>query len=761
MKTYAPVVSFLLLLLALYTAFSLNMPSYPAGKQHPEDAFSVDRALEHVEAIAREPHAVGFPAHARVRDYLLGELEQLGLDPSIQEGHTAGDWGNYSWAENILARIKGSGQGKALLLLSHYDSNPHSSYGASDAGSGVATLLEGLRAFLATNKTPENDIILLFSDAEELGLNGADLFVNAHPWAADVGLVLNFEARGSGGPSYMLIETNRGNSRLVEEFMAANPQYPVANSLAYSIYKMLPNDTDLTVFREDRDIEGFNFAFIDDHFDYHTALDNYKRLDRNTLAHQGSYLMPLLRHFSRADLGSLKSLNDAIYFNVPFFGLIAYPYDWIWPMFAMALLGFLLLLGYGLHKKKLNRTSLGLGMIPMLLVLLINGGIGYVGWSLLKGMYPQYRDILHGFPYNGHAYIAAFSCVSIAVCFWVYNRFRKLPPAALLPGPIVVWLAICGGTGIYLPGASFLLLPGFGLLAGFLVVLNQKDPPLYVLAFLSVPALWILGPFIQMFPVGLGLGMLISTTLLSTLLFLLLLPIFGSYKAKATLAALSFLLFSGFMVNAHLTSGFNKDRPAPSSLLYLLDADTRQAQWVTYDQQLSAWTSGFIKANQKSPDALGKQTISSKYGTGFTFAAEAPVKEIKPPTIEVTLDTLIEGERVLSLRIVPERPVNRLEVYTNETPIRKAAVNGLDLSAFYLARRKSARLFTHYISKNEETRLQLTLSADSPLELTIYEASNDLLSHPQFSIPPRPEDEIPKPFVLNDAILITKTLRFE
>src|SRR5690606_39231039 len=114
--------------------------------------------------------------------------------------------------------------------------------------SGVATILEGVRAFLESGERPKNDIIILFSDAEELGLNGADLFVREHPWAKEVGLVLNFEARGSGGPSYMLIETNRGNAKLIEGFSRAGVQYPVANSLVYSVYKMLPNDTDLTVF---------------------------------------------------------------------------------------------------------------------------------------------------------------------------------------------------------------------------------------------------------------------------------------------------------------------------------------------------------------------------------------------------------------------------------------------------------------------------------------------------------------------------------
>lgn len=135
--------------------------------------------------------------------------------------------------------------------MAHYDSAPHSfSHGASDDASGVATIIESVRAFLHNKSAHKNDIIILFSDAEEVGLNGAALFVTQHQWAKNIGLVLNFEARGSSGPSYMLMETNQGNAKMADAFKAANATYPVSNSLMYSVYKMLPNDTDLTVFRE-------------------------------------------------------------------------------------------------------------------------------------------------------------------------------------------------------------------------------------------------------------------------------------------------------------------------------------------------------------------------------------------------------------------------------------------------------------------------------------------------------------------------------
>lgn len=760
MKRSSSIFTLLLIVLAIYWSFRSLMPTYESDASAEKTSFSTDRALEHVKQIAQEPHGVGFPAHQKVRKYIVLELEKMGLETSIQEGYTAGDWGNLSKAINILARIKGSETGKALLLLSHYDSSTHSSFGASDAGSGVATILEGIRAFLANNPNPKNDIIILISDAEELGLNGADLFVKDHPWKKDVGLVLNFEARGSGGPSYMLIETNRGNANLIKEFTKANPDYPVANSLAYSIYKMLPNDTDLTVFREDGDIEGFNFAFIDDHFDYHTAQDTHERLDKKTMAHQGSYLMPLLNHFSQSDLTNVKSLNDSIYFNVPFFKLVSYPFEWIWPMFGLAVLCFVLLLIYGFRRKTLNPTEVGKGFLPMLLALAINGVVGYFSWSVLKWMYPAYKDMLHGFTYNGHTYIFAFVLFSIAVCFWVYNRFKKVETTNLLVAPILLWLIICGLASHFLSGASFFIIPVFAVLAAFMVVLNQKMPNPYLLTFLGLPALFIYAPFIKMFPVGLGLKMMVAATLFVTLTFLLLLPVFGFYRKKKRLAYLSLILFFGCMISAHFNSGFDKDNAKPTSLLYVLDADSNKAQWATYENTLSDWTTQYLGVDKKTPEKLIEKTISSKYSSGFTYFAEAPTKEIAPMQVEKTRDTVIGNSRFLDICITPKRNVNRLEVFTNTT-IESATVNTIPLSEYYLENRWLGKLVTHYISNNDYTDLQLSIPKDSVLELTIYEASNDLLSNPQFTIPARPEDNIPMPFVLNEAILVTKTVRFE
>ena len=262
------------------------MPQSYDTTEAPLSEFSTQRAFAKVKSMSAKPHFVGSKNHEAVAQYLISELKSLGLNPSIQEGFTLSDGGTLVKSKNIIAKIKSTSTAlgetngsKALLLLSHYDSAPHSySHGASDDASGVATILESVRAFLNNKTKHKNDIIILFTDAEELGLNGAALFVTEHKLAKEVGLVLNLEARGSSGPGYMLMETNEGNAKMVDAFSNGNVRYPVSNSLMYSIYKMLPNDTDLTVFREQGKIQGFNFAFIDGHYNYHTAQDDAQHL---------------------------------------------------------------------------------------------------------------------------------------------------------------------------------------------------------------------------------------------------------------------------------------------------------------------------------------------------------------------------------------------------------------------------------------------------------------------------------------------------
>ena len=71
-------------------------------------------------------------------------------------------------------------------------------------------------------------------------------------------------------------------------------------------------------------------------------------------------------------------------------------------------------------------------------------------------IYPQYQDLLNGFTYNGHDYIAAFVLLSLAVCFVFYRFFAPNKISANdFVAPLLVWLLLNFGIVFGLKGAGF------------------------------------------------------------------------------------------------------------------------------------------------------------------------------------------------------------------------------------------------------------------------------------------------------------------
>lgn len=759
MKRTYPVLSFILLVGLIYYSFFNLMPRKAAPSNTPETEFSAERALIPLQEISKAPHYIGSAENIRVREYLIQQLKDLGLTPETQEGYILNPkWDGMDKPVNIIARIKGSDSSNALLVFTHYDSALVPSFGASDAGSGVVTILESIRAYMASGKTPKNDVVILFTDGEEVGLDGAKLFVRDHPWAKNVSLALNFEARGSGGPSNMIVETNQGNQKLIEGFIEANPEYPVASSLMYSIYKMLPNDTDSTVLREEGDIDGLFFAFIDDHFDYHTANDNFDRLDRNTLQHQGSYLLPLMHYFGDADLSQLKTDVDYVYVNFPLIGMIAYPFSWTLPMVLIAALLLVLLIAYGLKRGRLSWHEIGRGFIPFILSLLLAGAFGYYGWKLLLKIYPQYLEIQHGFTYNGHVYIAFFVAITVALLFGLYRKHaRRIHPANLVIAPLFFWILINFGLALYLKGGAFFIIPIYFGLLSLWVLIRQKFPNLLLMVLLAAPALFIFTPLVQFFPVGLGLKMLVASCLFTVLIFGLLLPILGFYRIQKFLAYLMLVVAAGFFISAHFSSDFAEGRQKPNSLIYYTDTDTQTSYWLTYDSLLDDWTRGFIGEEGQYAKGLVLPAAKSKYNSGYTYASEAPYKTIPRFQAFKNKDTLIANNREVSFTIVPQRDVDVLRVYADTSLyFDQIHLNGIvvkpDSTGRIYANRKDPGLFSFYVAPEDTLQIAYVAPKELDIAFDVVEFSFDLLSHPEFTIPERPKNMMTKPFVFTDAV---------
>lgn len=736
------------------------MPASNEDQVVPADEFAVDRAMTPLLEMTKHPHFVGSENHAEVRKFLISELNKLGLEPHIQEGFNYNSQSKIlTKPQNIIARIPGSEPGKAVLLLSHYDSAAVASFGAADDASGIVTILESVRAFLSSRKPPKNDIIILFSDSEELSLDGAQLFVEEHPWIKDVSLVINFEARGTKGPSNMILETNQGNAGLIKAFAAANPDYPVASSLMYSVYKLLPNDTDSTIFRELADIDSFFFAFIDGHYNYHTANDTYYNLDRNSLAHQGSYLLPLLHYFADADLTELKSEKDHVYFNFPIFKVIHYSFSWIFPSVIVALILFIILIFYGTNKHLIKRRSVWAGFIPLFGSLITSVLIGFLGWKAILTGYPHYLEIQQGFTYNGHWYIALFVSLSLFISFIFYSRFtKKHSITSLYVAPLFLWILINFLIAIYLKGAAFFIIPVFFGLFSFFYILKRKQANVLLTTLFSIPAIFIFVPLIQFFPVGLGLKMLLISSGFTVLLFVLMLPVFGSYRNKKILALLSLTAGIFFFIKAHSQHQFSDIHPKPNSLIYYQQSDKNEAFWTTYDLKTDEWTKQYLGDNPESASALIGRASYSKYGRNYTYAVSTESRNIQKAEILVERDTIYDNQREIQFTIIPKRRVNKIELFAPDKPSFEVLIfNDQEViiteETTYRGTDNPA-LVNYFMSENDSLQVKMKVRPTDSVNFRILEYSFDLMDNPNFEITHRPKAMIPKPFVLTDAVVV-------
>ena len=291
----------------LLAAYGTSRP-VALGPDAPAIQFSAARADAVLGRLLgdQHPRPAGSAEDAATRERIVKELAALDVPGRTVTQMSCVNEGRYAvlacgTVTNIVAQVS-EGPGKQVVLMAHADSVA-AGPGAGDDASGVATILETIRALKARGGAG-HPIRALFTGGEEAGLLGAAAYLRDPDNRASAGAVINMEARGNRGPSY-LFQTGPGDARLVDLYAHAVTHY-AASSLYAEIYKILPNDTDMTPFLG-AGITGTNFAFIGNGGQYHTSLDRRENIDQRTLQQHGENALGMAEALRHADLASLKS----------------------------------------------------------------------------------------------------------------------------------------------------------------------------------------------------------------------------------------------------------------------------------------------------------------------------------------------------------------------------------------------------------------------------------------------------------------------
>ncbi len=767
-RTSAALVLLIVIAGAAWLAVALLRTPAPLDASARPGEFSAGRALEHVRAIAGAPRPMGSARHEEARAYVIARLRELGLDPEVQVATGRSPSGaTLGRVQNVVARLPGAAGDRrgAVLLAAHYDSVP-SGPGASDDGAGVAVLLETLRALQAGSPL-ERDVIALFSDGEERGLLGAEAFTHSHPWADDVGVVLNFEARGNRGPAQMF-ETGPGNRWLIDRFAAAAP-YPAAASYSYEVYRRLPNDTDFTVFRK-RGVGGLNFAFIHGAVAYHTAMDSVGHLDPGSLQQLGSNGLAMTRVFGEArELGpgagrrAGRGAGDAVYFNPLGWTFVWYPGSWVLPLLVVLELAGIALLAWALARRRLGTGALALGFLVHVVLVVALFLVGRIAGSFLFRFPYDFRIWGDESSLAWTLFGLVLVATGLEIALLRLSR-RKLSGEGLAAGGLLLWLLATAAVSLAAPGASYLFmvplpfqLAALGALLARRRALTAEaatEAPagavaVVLLAVAGLVAALIWAPTLALVGVGLGFGSAAILTALVALVFALLAPQVegvSGLRPRWLVAGAAIALGVVLVLAVRLAAGFGPQSPRPDGLMYTLDSDRGEARWASVLAP-DPWTRKVL------PDKPTRMSLEPFLGVDRQGASgPAHVLALEPARVE-RLDGS-GGSGTWRFRIVPPAGTTLVRLLFPAGAVRTVALDGREA-----AEPGAGPLAVSYVAPPSEGVEVAVEPADSgPLSLAVVSEHDGLPSAEDGGPGPRPPGMMRAGFLFDaDCTLVRKS----
>jgi hypothetical protein len=466
-----------IVLMAVVVALWSLAPPAVVAADAPGSQFSAKRAMEHVAIIAAEPHPMGSPANGRVREYIGEQLAALGVEVEFQSGTTRNAFGSGELISivNVIGRIPGTESTGAIVLMAHHDTVP-ATPGANDNSAAVAALLEAARA-LTSGPELRNDVVLLFTDAEEpRGRAGAREFLNGAV-GRDVRFVVNFEAAGESGPA-LLAESNGGDWVIAE--LDAAVTHPAAFSFLSGLVELIGEvGTDFDPFRE-AGYPGLHFAYLRGAPIYHTAADSIVRLGESSLQHHGSHALGIAGHFGDLDLRQTRNESQIVYSMVgPL--LVKHPAGWTVAVALVAL---------ALASLRLERRRLVAGGRAVLagIASLI---IGTAAWLSIAALRPTLGVV------ESYVYLAVLLIGTNLLARWAAGSRDRSDVAT---GVVAVWAALALVASIAAPGLS-MMLAWPALAAGGALLWRPSRPALQSARFglVALPTLVLVLPAIDVF----------------------------------------------------------------------------------------------------------------------------------------------------------------------------------------------------------------------------------------------------------------------
>ncbi|MEO7822686.1 MAG: M28 family peptidase, partial [Gemmatimonadaceae bacterium] len=559
-------------------------------------------------------------------------------------------------------------------------------------------------------------VVALFTDGEESGLLGAAAFVREHPWAKDVAVVLNFEARGTGGRSFMF-ETGPGNLDIARALRGTRDA--TAGSVFATLYRSLPNDTDLSELAV-LGLPALNFAFVDGVERYHTSQDDVAHLNTGSLQHHGSQMLAMARTLASGPLTRDRT-GDGVFFDLPVVGLVVYPLGLELPLALLALGVVGTLIGR-------DRRGVAIGALAAVVAVALSAGIGVLGSKVLRG--PAVWSGLYA------AGMVSLALSVTALCHAVGRRGSTA--RGLHVGALIVWLVLALGVAILAPGVAYLFTWPLLFAAGAALLARGREAAEWAT---SVVTLFILAGFIYGVSVLLlgvtGTGA-IALCVVASLIALLLAPQLELVAGNARWSAAPWLAGAGVACVglAALTVRPSADHPLRSALVYAQNADSSDAWLGTLGGPTNEWTRDAIGevTSGSYPEWTTRLSASSSRFTGRRVH-QIP---LDAPNATLIGDTLIDGARRVALHVRAPTGTTGLVMRVRGTRVLASSIDGRSVDTTRYRHRARDWVIQYWAVPDSGAMIGLSIPAGSQLDFELAARRPGIPPVPGLSILPRP-----------------------
>jgi len=722
----------ILLILAALGAKSFLLSVPPV--QYAPGQFNAERAKARVTFVLgdQRPHPADSAADDAVRARLVATLQQMGLKPIVRDQMACNDFKKTrlvacARVRNVIA-ILGPTTGKALLLSAHYDSVPVGP-GASDDGIGVATLLEV--GSILKDKPLKRPIILLFNEGEELGLVGARAFL-ADPLSRNVDSLLNFEARGVNGPVTMF-ETNQPNGAAIAAY-GSTVRRPFASSLSTDVARLIPNDTDVTAYKE-RGWVTLNSAIMGNETRYHSPGDNLSGLDPRSLQDMGNEALALASTLSS---GLPQAKGNRIFFDLAQSVFVQMPLE----AGAVALLLLLLMFG-GICWR---RRALLRGLAVVLGALVAGGVLAWLALTLTSFLragafwraHPEfsfmalYATTLLGELAVLHWFGSKVETQRLRAAYWLLLLVLGAALALVAPGGIIYFLfppaAVLLGIIV---SRWFASAEWIGGLAGTVLLFLAWGELLSALEELFSPGpLWIVAPIA---------AIIIAPALIEAH------GIFCHANRRLVFGWSALIALLAWLT-AGMAPAYSQDHQERFTIEHVTEFPAGKSSWSILNdgRRLPAWY------ERTSKWRGGKLSFSDR----MRAIAPAPsLPGIKAPSIEPFEIVRNGGERTIRLRLTANGSERILLVAPAEAHIRTAGVSGFIRP---IADEDSSGKYMISCTGRSCDGTELTIDLDNakPVDFTVVGARNGLPAAAAPLIRARPRFARPQ-YVPDETLAVT------